>query len=111
MASPELPRIENEKHSMANDGSLDIFLGVSSGTRVNINLKFFMVITAVLCWVKRLLVVLEKLKEFSSFILQSGDKDKLLLSRILCHSIFRELDGKYILLVGDLSPKKVVFFL
>lgn len=58
MASPELPRIENERHSMANDGSSDIFPGVPSGTRVNINLKFFMVISAVLCRVK--LVVLIK---------------------------------------------------
>jgi hypothetical protein len=59
MASPELPKIENEMHSMANDGSLDIFPGVPSGTRVNINLKFFIVISAVLCRVKRLLVVLK----------------------------------------------------
>ena len=59
-ASPELPRTENEKHSMAKNGSLDIFPGVPSGTRVNINLKFFMVISAVLCRVKGLLVVLLK---------------------------------------------------
>ena len=58
MASPELPRIENEGHSMAKDGSLDIVPGVPSGTRVNINLKFFMVISAVLCRVRRFPVVL-----------------------------------------------------
>lgn len=64
-ASPELPRTENQKHSMANDGRLVIVPSASSGTRVDINLKFFMVMTTVLCWVKRLLVVLKNFKEFS----------------------------------------------
>lgn len=61
MSSPELPRIENERHSIANNDSSDIFpVGAPSGTRVNINLKFFMVISAVLCRVK--LVVLKKIE-------------------------------------------------
>ena len=47
---------------MANVGSLDIVPGVPSGMRVNINLKFFMVISAVLCRVRRLPVVLKKVE-------------------------------------------------
>jgi hypothetical protein len=77
MSSPELPKIENERHSITNDGSSDIFPGVPSGTRVNINLKFFMVISAVLCRVK--LVVLEtKIESFWSILFsKSADKDKV----------------------------------
>jgi hypothetical protein len=42
---------------MANDGSVVIVPAVPVGTRVNINLNSFMVITAVLCCVKRLPVL------------------------------------------------------
>ena len=95
---------------MANDGSSDIFPGVPSGTRVNINLKFFMVISAVLCRVK--LVVLKKSwKIFGQLFSNLPIETRLLLSCILCHSIFRELNRNCILLVGDMSPKEVVFFL
>ena len=80
MSSPELPRIENERHSIANNDSSDIFpVGAPSGTRVNINLKFFMVISAVLCRVK-LVVLKKRLKEFWSInppICRPIDKDKV----------------------------------
>lgn len=60
MAAPELPRTENQRHSMANDGSVVIVPAVPVGTRVNINLNSFIVIIAVLCCVKRLLLIQKK---------------------------------------------------